>query len=146
MLRPTAVDKFASACMVKGARCGLDLVGDTSGINGAGKIADDHTSRPLREILERRRALAGSRMQDDLMSFVEERPRGGSAQTVGAAGDEDPRHGLSPIRRLERQHHLDGPTLVHRSVALGCLLQRQREIEDPARIDLAVADQSNQVR
>ena len=52
----------------------VDLVGDTSGLNGAGKIADDHTSRPLREILERRRALAGSRMQDDLMSFVEERP------------------------------------------------------------------------
>ena len=116
------------------------------GFNGAGKIADDHTSRPRREIVDRRGAAARSCMQNDLMSFVDERPCGGSAQTVGAAGDEDSRHWLSPIRPLERQHHLDGATLVHCPVALGCLLERQREIEDPARIDLAVADQSNQVR
>lgn len=124
----------------------VDLVGDAPGFNGAGKIADDHTGRPRSEVVERRGAPARSRMQNDLMSFVEERPRGGSAQTVGAAGDEDLRHPLSPIRRLERQHHLDGPTLVHRSVAFRCLLERQRQIEGPARIDLVVADQSNQLR
>src|SRR5512135_2073174 len=43
------------------------------------------------------------------------------------------------------QQRLDRATLVHRLVALGGLLQRQGEVEDLARIDLAVADQLDQL-
>src|SRR3954447_9810896 len=48
-------------------------------------------------------------------------------------------------RRSGLQEHLDRPALVHRPVALGGLLERQGEVEDLARIDLAVADELDEL-
>src|SRR5205807_3386688 len=42
------------------------------------------------------------------------------------------------------QQGFDGAAFVHRAVALGGLVQGQGEVEDPARVDLAVPDQIDQ--
>jgi hypothetical protein len=44
----------------------------------------------------------------------------------------------------ECQEHFGGAALVHRLVALGCLIEREGEVEDLARVDLAVPDQLDQ--
>src|SRR5204863_962855 len=43
------------------------------------------------------------------------------------------------------QESLDGAAFVHRPVALGDLIQGQREIEDPPRVDLTVPDEVDQL-
>jgi hypothetical protein len=70
----------------------VHLIRDTSRLNRTTQIADDHAGGPAREVIERRRALMRSRVQNDFMFVIDERTRGGTSEAVGAAGDEDPRH------------------------------------------------------
>ena len=43
------------------------------------EVADDHTSRAGSQIVDRRGALTGSRVQSDLMALIDERLRCGMA-------------------------------------------------------------------
>jgi hypothetical protein len=64
-----------------------------------------------RNIVERGGSLARSGVQHDLMALVDERPRGGKAQAVCAASDEDARHRspcIGPRIRLVVQRCIDG--------------------------------------
>src|SRR4051812_22376018 len=70
----------------------IHLVCDTSRLEAAGKVADDDTGRAGSKIVDRRGALAGSRVQSDLMALVYERLRCGMAETVRAARDENASH------------------------------------------------------
>src|SRR5512144_212377 len=49
------------------------------------------------------------------------------------------------LRWSRAQQRLDDAALVHRPVALGGLLERQLEVEHRARVDLAVADELDQL-
>ena len=95
---------------------GVDLIGDASGLDGAAKVADHHSGRPRREIVERGGTLAGPRVQNDLMPLGDERPRGGASQTVGTASDEDASHrrrdqlSLRQRVREERLVRVRGPS------------------------------------
>src|SRR5579884_3886111 len=53
-------------------------------------------------------------------------------------------NGRPPARPSRRQQRLDRPALVHGPIALCHLVERQNEIEDLTRIDLAVPDKLNQ--
>src|SRR5947209_16313672 len=48
-------------------------------------------------------------------------------------------------RWLRAQRGLDGPPLVHRGVRVRGLLERKGEVEDLARVDLAVAEELDQL-
>ena len=51
----------------------------------------------------------------------------------------------SSFLRSDAQHGLDGAALVHRAIALGDIGERQRQIEDLARIDPALRHQIHEV-
>jgi len=71
---------------------GVDLVRNASRLDGAAEVTDHHAGRARCDVGERSRAFVGSRVQDDLMALVHELPRGGAAEAVRAAGDEDAGH------------------------------------------------------
>src|SRR3954470_24524878 len=66
-----------------------------------------------------------------------------SPERAPTPGDEFRRGGY-PLS--ERDKHLCCSSLVHRLVALGCLLERERQVEDLAGVDLAVQDELDQLR
>src|SRR3954469_10570805 len=61
-----------------------------------------------------------------------------------------PRPSAEPVMKTraisESEQHLCCSSLVHRLVALGCLLERERQVEDLAGVDLAVQDELDQLR
>ena len=86
------VDEMPALWMTASIRPIEYLHGDASGVDRATEIADDHASGSRRNIVERGGSLARSGVQRDLMPLVDERPRGGTAQAVCAASDEDASH------------------------------------------------------
>ncbi len=63
------------------------------------------------------------------------------SQTGGRAGDQHPCHGKSS----ELEQGLDGAAFVHGAVALGDLVEREGEVEHLPGVDLAVADEVDQL-
>jgi hypothetical protein len=65
---------------------------DVSRVRRAAQVSYDDASGPRSKVVEGRRALRRSRVKNDLVALVDERPRSGTSQAVRAAGDEDCRH------------------------------------------------------
>ena len=117
----------------------VHLVGDASRVNGATQVADDHARGP-----DARSSSPAARSRDRACSTTswpsfDERPCGGTAQAVCAAGDEDPRHAAimpacagpssgSPRHAL-RRHRLPRPLIVavNRTVTDGGRVRRSTE-------------------
>ena len=70
----------------------VHLVRDISRVGRATQVAYHDASGPGSEVVERRRALRRSRVQNDLVTLLDQRLCCRSAQAVCATGDEDPRH------------------------------------------------------
>jgi hypothetical protein len=71
---------------------GVYLVRDMSRVSRAAQVAHDYASGPRSKVVEGRRALRRSRVEDDLMTLFDQRLCCCPAQAVRATGDEDPRH------------------------------------------------------
>jgi hypothetical protein len=68
------------------------LLRNASRLSRAAEIPNDHSSGTRREISERRSALRGTCVQDDVVAFGDERARSGEAESIGGARDEDATH------------------------------------------------------
>jgi hypothetical protein len=71
---------------------GVDLVRDMSRVSRAAQVAYDYASGPRNKVVERRRALRRSRVENDMMTVLDQSVCCCSAQAVCATGDEDLRH------------------------------------------------------
>jgi hypothetical protein len=72
----------------------VHLTSEVSGLGCAAEVADDDSRSGCGEVAERRRPLASTGVEDNLMSFTHENTGGGTAESVGGAGDEDTGHGI----------------------------------------------------
>jgi hypothetical protein len=70
----------------------VHLVRDMSRVSRATEIACHDASGAGSEVVDRRRALSRSRVQNDLVTLCDQSLCCCSAQAVCATGDEDPRH------------------------------------------------------
>jgi hypothetical protein len=67
----------------------VHLIGEFSGLGGAGEVADDHSRSVRGEVAQRRRPRQGAGMQDHVMAITHEVTGGGATEAVGGASDED---------------------------------------------------------
>src|SRR6185369_6486504 len=72
----------------------VHLTGEFPGLGCAAEVADDHSRGVRGEVAERRRPLAAAGVEDNVMAFTDEDTGGGTAESVGGAGDEDTGHGM----------------------------------------------------
>jgi hypothetical protein len=70
----------------------VHLVRDISRVNRATQVAYHDASGSASQVIERRGALRGSCVQNDLVTLFDQSLCCCSAQAVCATGDEDPRH------------------------------------------------------
>src|SRR6185312_17397554 len=70
----------------------VDLVSDRSCLDSAAEITDDDPCRSRRQIGEYGRACRRARVENHFVAFGHERARGGAAESIGGARDEDARH------------------------------------------------------
>ncbi len=67
----------------------IDLLGKLPDLLHIGQIADRRLRAPIQQIAHRGQTARLTRMQDHLMPFVQQRLRGGAAQPVDRAGNEN---------------------------------------------------------
>jgi hypothetical protein len=84
----------------------VHLVRDMSRVSRATQVTYDDAGGPGSEVVERRRALGRSRVQNDLVTLLDQSLRCGSAEAVCAAGDEDPRHAAISAGRHRREKQI----------------------------------------
>jgi hypothetical protein len=84
----------------------VHLVRNRPGLGRAGEVADDDSRPPAGPVGERRGALPGPGMQDNVMALIHERGRGRAAEPVNGARDEDARHGTILPRRPPHQRRV----------------------------------------
>ena len=71
-----------------------------------GEVADDAVGAAVEEVAQGLEPVAAASVDDDVVSLLEQRLRGHSAETIGGAGDEDARH--AALRGLTIEQMSDG--------------------------------------
>jgi hypothetical protein len=71
------------------------LIGESSGLGCTGQVADDDSRSVRGQVAQHRSPLASARVEDNIMAFPHKETGGGTAESVGRAGDEDTGHGIT---------------------------------------------------